>query len=110
MAIIERVNYRINFDFEKARIWITRLDAPAGGGAEAEGTAPVYKRIGGRYGRFFSFPEGVTIEAGAEGINLYPDGRCNKVEIRIVDESGRGYLLRVRGFGSQVKIEEIEGG
>lgn len=76
MAIVERANYRINFDF----------------------------------GRFFYLPEGVTLEAEAEEINLYPDGSCDRVEIRIADEKGRGYLLRVREFGSHVKIEEINGG
>ena len=98
MAIVERANYRVNFDFEEGKIWITKLDPPD------------YKRIGGRYGRPFPFPDGVTVEAESEEITFYPDGRSDRAEISITDKNGKGYLLRIRGFDSQVKIEEINGG
>jgi prepilin-type N-terminal cleavage/methylation domain-containing protein len=102
MAIIKRANYRVNFDPEKGKTWITRLDTTA------EEGPPAYKRIGGRYGRVFSLPGGVMIEAETEEITFYPDGRASlKGEIKITDESRRGYLLHVREFGASVKIEEI---
>ena len=98
IAIVERVNYKVNFDFEEGNFWITKLDE--------SGDIPVYKRIGGRHGRIFLLPRELIIAGKKEEIILYPDGRSDEVEIKIIDKSGESRLLRVKGFGNQIEIEE----
>ncbi len=92
MAIIDKVNYKINFDFEKGKYWITKGE----------------EKIGGRYGRTFFLPRGLTFTGKREEITLYPDGSSGRAEIKIVDKTGEGYQLQIKGFGSRVQIEEIK--
>jgi len=99
MAIIERTNYKIIFNDEENKYWLTKLDTK-----DAES---IYKRIGGKYGRTFRLPESFTLFYEKEYVTLYPDGQADKYKIKIFDKSGHGYELNVKGFGNQVVTEEI---
>ncbi|MBL7156753.1 MAG: prepilin-type N-terminal cleavage/methylation domain-containing protein [Candidatus Omnitrophica bacterium] len=99
IAIIERANYKLNLDHKKGTYWIMKLDS--------FGEKPVYKRIGGRYGRTFSLPEGLRFGDKVKKIVFYPDGRSNEAEIKIVDKNGEGRILHVKGFGSEIEIKDI---
>ncbi|MCQ9207713.1 MAG: prepilin-type N-terminal cleavage/methylation domain-containing protein, partial [Omnitrophica bacterium] len=48
MAIIEKVKYKLNLDFENGKYWITKY------GLSEEGV--VYGRVSGRYGKDFFLP------------------------------------------------------
>ena len=41
-------------------------------------------------------------------IIFYPDGRSDKAEIKVTDKSQKGYLILIKGFGSQIPVEAIE--
>jgi len=99
MAIIESTNYRINMNFKKREFWVTKLDS--------SGDEAVYKRIGGRYGKFFSLPEGLILKSKKNKITFYPDGRSNEAEIKIITKTGEGRLLHVKGFGTEIEIKDI---
>jgi len=99
MAIIEKTNYRANFDFEKEKYWLTKYVFSENGSA--------YKKIGGKCGKTFSIPKGLTITGNDTEITFYPDGRSEKAEIRIIDKNKEGLLLRVKGFANRVEIKEI---
>ncbi|MCK4462842.1 MAG: prepilin-type N-terminal cleavage/methylation domain-containing protein [Candidatus Omnitrophica bacterium] len=101
MAIIERTNYKLNFDFKKGKYHLTYLVA-------TEDT-PVYEKIEGRHGKTFLVPRGLTLEGKKDEIIFYPDGRSDKVKLNLIDKNGKGYLLRVKGFGRHVEMEEITG-
>lgn len=90
-AVIERVNYELHFDFEKALFWISKSGE----------TEPI------REGRVFSLPRGMQLSGDRESIAFYPDGRSDEGEIRVIDAEGRGTLLRVNGIGSEARIYDI---
>jgi prepilin-type N-terminal cleavage/methylation domain-containing protein len=100
MSIIERVKYRLNFEVENNKYWITRYDSAGG--------ISGYKRIGGKYRKFFFLPEGLEFSGEVREITFYPDGRSDNLEIGIVDKKGNGRLVRVKGFGRSVEIEELK--
>lgn len=100
MAIIERANYKINFDFEKGRYWLNKIDR--------SGESPTYKRIEGRYGRTYFLPKGLKLGGTSKEFVLYPDGHSDTGEIKIADRGGDGYVVRIEGFAGRMKIEEIK--
>jgi len=100
MAIVEKANYRLNFDFDKGRYWITKLGSTD--------DTDLYKRIGGRYGKVFFIPKGLTLSGKDNEITLYPDGRSSRAEIKIISKDRQGSVLRVKGFGSNVEIADIK--
>jgi len=100
MAIIERSNYKINFNFKKGEYWITRL--------HRTGEKSIYKRTGGRYGRIFSLPEGIYFNARDDEMLFYPDGRAEEIELKIYGKDKKGYLLKIKSFGKGVELRKID--
>ena len=100
MAIIEKVNYKVNFNFEERKYWLTRQ--------KPEGVS--YERIKGRYGKPFSLSRDLELSSDKEeGFILYPDGRSDKAKIEIRDKKNKwGRRLHVKGFGTQIEIEVLE--
>lgn len=101
MAIIEKKTYKLNMDSENNKYWITRYNPSA----EEAG----YEKIKGRYGKEHFMPRGLGLSFDKKEIIFYPDGRSDEAGIKISDEKTRETrILRVKGFGSRVKIEEID--
>lgn len=100
MAIIEKFTYKVNFDFDEGKYWITRLDS------WEEGSS--YKRIGGRYGRIFKVPRGLKIEGRETGILAFPDGTSDGGYFKVLNNSGQGYSVKVTDFGKRVEVKEID--
>lgn len=99
MAIIEKSNYKLNIDSEKAKYWITRYK-PAEEGF-------LYERIKGRYGKMFFLPRGLALTCDKSGALFYPDGRSDKVEIKVRDKSsGETRIVKIKGFASRVQIRK----
>ncbi|MFH1380575.1 MAG: hypothetical protein ABIH57_00185 [Candidatus Omnitrophota bacterium] len=98
MAIIDRTIYRLNFDFENGRYWVTKLGV-------AEGKN-VFEKLGNKYGRDFVFPRGITFTSDEDKINFYPDGRSDTAEIKIGNTKGNGESIILQGFGSRIEVKE----
>jgi Tfp pilus assembly protein FimT len=110
MAIIEKVAYKMNFDFEGGKYWLTRygpVEGPDGPSTGPDGSR--YGKIEGRYGRDYFLPRGLGLSCDKEGIVFYPDGRSDEAEIKISDEKGEtARFIRVKGFANRVKIVEVK--
>lgn len=101
MAIIEKVRYKLNLDFENDKYWITRY------GLSEEGAA--YGRVSGRYGKDYFLPGGLSLSGALNSVVFYPDGRADEAKITIRDTEGKdGRVLGIKGFGSRVKIEKLK--
>jgi len=107
MAIVERASYKLNFDLREGKFWLTRDDVPD--------ETPNYERIKGSYGEDFSLSRGLEFIAfssqGQQSLNygevfFYPDGRCSRGQITIVNKKGQERILSLEDFGSRVSIEE----
>lgn len=97
-AIIERRYYRIRF-YPGGRY---RLSA-----SDESDDVTVYKNIPGKFGRIFSLPRELSIACSAEEMTLYPDGTCDEFWFSVVGRYGRGYLVSIRGFGTNFDMREI---
>ena len=100
MAIIEGANYKLKIDPKSRSFWLTKLVYSP--------DKSEYKRIGGKQGRKFFLPKDVRIDSEKKEIIFYPDGRSDKAKINLTDEKQKGYLVLIKGFGSQIPVEDIE--
>ncbi|MFC1624078.1 Tfp pilus assembly protein FimT/FimU [Candidatus Omnitrophota bacterium] len=100
MAIIDKLNYKLNFDFEEGTFWVTQLDAFS--------DTTLFKKIKGRYGRVFSVPGGIVFTGDTDEVLFYPDGRCSEGDITLTNKYGEGYMLDIKGFGGELNIQEIK--
>jgi len=100
-AVIEKANYRMNFDTDRGKYWLTKLDLSE--------ESPRYKRLKDKYGRVFSAPEGSILRIKHNEITLYPNGRSDAAELVIANKNQEGYVLRVKGSGSNILIERFKG-
>jgi len=101
MAIIDRVMYKLNLNFEKESYWITKETH------SEEGV--VYKRIKGRFGKIFILPRRFSLRSNKKEIVFYPDGRSDEAKIWIRDEESREErVIEVQGFGSRVTVEAVK--
>ena len=99
MAVLEKKNYRINFNFQKGTYQLFEPDILA--------KPPVYKKVQGRFGKLFSLPKGVSLEGKKSGMTFYPDGHCDEVRVDILVK-GTGYSVIVKRFGNMVEMKEFE--
>lgn len=88
MAVLERKNFTVSFDFQKRQYRL--LD------------------VKGKFGRVFTLPDGVYLYGAKTEVIFYPDGHCDEVSINITDKTFRGYTLTQKGFGSLVEMKEIQ--
>lgn len=72
-SIVERVNYRLNFDQQLTRFWLTRNSNPQ--------SPEVYSRLSDKTGKVTLIPPKVKIETESYSVNFYPDGKIDKVTI-----------------------------
>jgi Tfp pilus assembly protein FimT len=89
---------RIHFDVEGRRYWL----AQANGGEESE-------RLANRFGRISSVPEAITLDPSAREVTFYPDGRADRLEMFILDNSQDGYQLVTNVWTGGVKLLETHG-
>ena len=99
MAIIEKTNFKINFDFKENKFWMTKL--------EKNDEFPSYKTLSGRYGKSVFMPKGVKLKSETEEIIFYPDGQSTTAIVSLLDKKGEGTCLTVKGFASRVEIVDI---
>lgn len=95
-AIVERFPYRINFDFDKGRYWVA-----VGSDAFDPNT---FQRLGGRFGRVYVVPNGISIDGEDGALTFYPDGRADRGCIYLTDQKQTFYTLTTQGRIGSVKI------
>ena len=100
MAVLERKNYKIAFDFKKGKYQLLEIAASAA-------KEPVYKRASGRFGKLFGLEQGLKLSGSRNGVIFYPDGHCDEVSVNVLTKSG-GYSVTVKGFGNMVEIKEAK--
>ena len=100
MAVLERYNYKVVFNFEKSTYQLFRL-----GQGEKEAA---YKRITSRFGRIFTLPNGVTLKGSKKESIFYPDGHCDAIAVSVLVKN-EGYSVTAKRFGNMVQIKEING-
>ena len=101
-AIIERKNFKLNFDIQSSRYWLSEWNDSI--------EPPDYTRLSGRFGRTFTLPQGLSFKISRTELILYPDGHSDEMNIDIFNTKGEGYRLVIRGFGRRIEISEIETG
>jgi len=100
MAVLERVNYRIAFDFKKGGYQLLEVAAPVK-------NKPVYKKVTGRFGKLFALPQGLSLSGTKPCVIFYPDGHCDDVNVNVMTKLG-GYSVTVKGFGNNVQVKEFK--
>jgi hypothetical protein len=99
MAVLERVNYKIAFDFKKGRYQLLKLSS--------SGLPPVYAKVTGRFGRLFGLEQGLKLSGDRNGVIFYPDGHCDEIRVNVLTKMG-GYSVMVKGFGNMVDVKEAK--
>jgi prepilin-type N-terminal cleavage/methylation domain-containing protein len=99
MAVLERKNYKITFDFKKGSYQLLELSASA--------KPPVYKKVTGRFGKLFGLRQGLKLSGNRNGVIFYPDGHCDEIRVNVLTSSG-GYSVMANGFGNMVQVKEVK--
>ena len=98
MAVLERTNFKITFDFQGGKYQLLKIDALS--------QPPVYKKAQGRFGRLFGLPQGLDISADKNEVVFYPDGHCDELKLNVL-AGNSGYSVAVERFGNMVRIKEV---
>ncbi|MDP3729997.1 MAG: prepilin-type N-terminal cleavage/methylation domain-containing protein [Candidatus Omnitrophota bacterium] len=99
MAVLERKNYKIAFDFKKGRYQLLQLSPLA--------KPSVYVKTAGRFGKLFGLGQGLNLSGSKSGIIFYPDGHCDEARINVLTKLG-GYSIMVKGFGNTAEVKEVK--
>jgi len=100
MSITERINTRLNFDFELGKYWLTVSGNPEDPDA--------FERIAGRLGRFYSVPSGLKLRGEDKDLDFYPNGRSEAFKIFLENRNGKGNIIEVEAATGEAKIREAE--
>jgi len=98
MAVLERKNYKIAFDFKNGRYQLLELSS--------SDLPPAYKKTTGRFGRLFGLEQGLKISGARNEVVFYPDGHCDDIEVNVLTSTS-GYSIIVKGFGNTAEIKEV---
>lgn len=98
MAVLERRNFKITFDFSKGKYQLFELDS--------QGKEPVYKKASSRFGKVFSLRQGLSLRGEKKEIVFYPDGHCDDIKIFVMSKRS-GYSIATRGFGNMAQVKEV---
>lgn len=98
MAVLERKNFKIAFDFEKNTYQLFEIDDSV--------KPPVYKKASSRFGKLYNVPQGSTIRGEKKEVIFYPDGHCDSIKMYVMFKN-KGYSLIVQRFGNDVNIKEV---
>jgi prepilin-type N-terminal cleavage/methylation domain-containing protein len=92
---------RVHFDVEGRRYWL--VTAPQG---SPEGT---FEKISGKFGRVSAVPAHISFAHSTRDVTFYPDGRADRFEMLISDDSPLSYRLATDVRTGRVKIVESHG-
>lgn len=100
MAVLERANYKVSFNFQDGKYQLFAMDAST--------TPPSYKKAGGRFGRAYSVDRALKIAGAKKDVVFYPDGHCDEFSVKVFSGSG-GYIVHAKRFGNAVEVKEASG-
>ena len=99
MAVLERNNYKIAFDFKNGKYQLLELSLSE--------KPPVYKKVSGRFGRLFGLEQGLSLSGSRSDVIFYSDGHCDDIIVNVLTKQG-GYSVAVKGFGNMARIKEVD--
>jgi len=91
-AIAERANYRLNFDTQYQKYWLTK-----------KSEKDSFARIQGKLGRVFDLNKSISIEAKATVINFYPDGKIDKASMYLSNKNEKFYTITTEAQAGYVQ-------
>jgi len=92
-AIAERANFRLNFDSEYNKYWLTKS-------TEEEGD---FVRISGKFGKAFDLSDNIAVKADSMTINFYPDGKIDRTSIYLSNVNDKFYTITTEGQSGYVQ-------
>ena len=92
---------RIHFDVDGRRYWLAR--------APAASPAGTFERVPDKFGRVASVPVSISIASSTRDVTFYPDGRADRFEMVISDDSQAGYRLVTDVRTGRVRLVETHG-
>ena len=99
MAVLERVNYEIAFDFKNSKYRLFKLSVSE--------KPPAYVKAAGRFGKLYGLPQGLKLAGVKDAVVFYPDGHCDEVNVSVLTKIG-GYSVKAKRFGNMVEINSLE--
>jgi hypothetical protein len=99
MAVLERKDFKIVFDFEKGSYQLFEIDNLS--------KEPVYRKAKGRFGKLFVVPQGLKLTGDKNTMIFYPDGHCDDIKVNMLAKGG-GHSVIVKRFGNAVEVKRIE--
>lgn len=93
-AIAERTIFRLNFDTENSKYWLTKETNP-----EEE----QFKNVEGKLGRIFKISEQLKLECDLDAINFYPDGRIDKTNIYLNNKNEKFFTISTEAQSGYVQ-------
>ncbi len=92
---------RIHFDVDGRRYWLTR--------AQEASPEEKFERVSDKFGRVASVPGSISIASSTREVTFYPDGRADRFDMFIFDDSQAGYRLVTDVRTGRVKLLESHG-
>ena len=110
-AVIEEKKYRLLFDFARKNYHLL-AEEEEGERADiaVEGRKhPGWKSVQGRFGKYFSLPEGVKFSGEHNSITFLPNGRCNEISLYVIDKKKKSIEIKTNGRAGYVEVSEVKG-
>ncbi len=108
-AVLDEVDYRINFDQANSKYWLTYRKEPL--------TDPEkFQHISGSLGKIYNLPEKVKIlriihpADSFPYITFYPDGTADETRIYLKNDNGKVYVISTSRIVGKITVEEINAG
>lgn len=95
-AIGEARYFKVNFDFEGGRYWLTTSE-----------DMEKFKRLKSKYGKIYSVPRNIKIEGRKRSSVFYPNGSSEAIDI-VVRSRKKAYSLKSKGRLGHVEVERIK--
>jgi len=95
-SIVDRRRFRINFDSQKSKYWLTKESDPANPDA--------FSRIHGKFGRTVMVPKQIKIEFADDNITFCPDGTADEVVIYFSNRNNKFYTCLTEGQTGYVRL------
>jgi prepilin-type N-terminal cleavage/methylation domain-containing protein len=92
-AIAERTNYRLNFDSEYSKYWLTKS-------AGEEGD---FARIAGKLGKVFDLNDSITVKTDNMTVNFSPDGKIDKTNIYLSNGNDKFFTITTQDQSGYVQ-------
>ena len=98
MAVLDRTNYKIVFNFQDGRYQLFVMDPSM--------SPPVYKKANGRFGRKYSLGLGLKLTGQKPEPVFYPDGHCDEFQVSVLAKNS-GYAIKAKRFGNALEVKEV---